>query len=208
MTTKLKIDLSLGILEVEGSESFVRAIYEEFKAQFLGEQAADDKTKPTRRRRTTSTRKKSKVEPKPSEAQVATTPTKTTPVVESPPKRHKPAPAPTYTYVKDLELGSTPDHPSLVEFMDSKLPITNEELNLVFLYYLQHTIKHKSITADDVYTCYRKANIRAPINLENSLQLTAKQRDWINIGDNGHMSVTAAGKRYVENQLPKKKVKA
>ena len=42
MTTKLKIDLSQGILEVEGSETFVRAIYRDFKMQFLGEEAVEE----------------------------------------------------------------------------------------------------------------------------------------------------------------------
>ena len=35
MTTRLKIDLSQGILEVEGSETFVKAIYNDFKAHFV-----------------------------------------------------------------------------------------------------------------------------------------------------------------------------
>ena len=42
MTTKLKIDLSEGVLEVEGTEAFVTAIYNDFKAHFVGEEAVDD----------------------------------------------------------------------------------------------------------------------------------------------------------------------
>ena len=42
MTTKLKIDLVQGILEVEGSETFVKAIYRDFKVQFLGEDAVEE----------------------------------------------------------------------------------------------------------------------------------------------------------------------
>ena len=106
--------------------------------------------------------------------------------------------------MKDLELGAADGRPSLVEFMDAKFPITNEERNIVFLYYLQHTLKVKPITLDHVYTCYRQAKIRVPLNLENSLRMTADQRGWIRTTKTGAMTLTPAGKRYVEKQLPKK----
>ncbi len=204
MTTKLKIDLSQGILEVEGSETFVKAIYKDFKIQFLGEETAEEETKKPARvgkgARAAKTRAKSVPKPRPAQVKESTKPTETV----APRKAKKAPPAPSYTYVENLELGATGDHLSLVEFMDSKLPITNEERNLVFLYYLQHVIKRKPIKIDDVYTCYRKGNIRAPLNLENSLKMTAEHENWIKITKIGNMSVTAAGKRYVDQQLPKK----
>ncbi len=210
MTTKLKIDLSQGILEVEGSETFVKAIYKDFKIQFLGEETDEEKTKkPTRAGKgDKSAKSRAKPVPKPQPAQVkeAAKPAETVDKPKPPPKPKpkKSPPAPNYTYVKNLKLGATDDHLSLVEFMDSKLPITNEERNLVFLYYLQYVIKRKPIKIDDVYTCYREANIRAPLNLENSLQMTAEHENWIRITKIGNISVTAAGKRYVDQQLPKK----
>ncbi len=184
MTTKLKIDLTQGILEVEGSETFVRNIYRDFKIQFLGEEAVEEE-KPTRRRRSRkSTRSKS---------------------TKSSPAKAEPAPKPPpYNLVPDLNLGATKDHPSLVEFMDSKLPITYVERNLVFLYYLQYLLKQKPVTMDHVYTCYREAKIRAPLDLDSSLKMTAKDKGWITIAEDGHMSVTPSGKRYVEEQLPQK----
>ena len=206
MTTKLKIDLSQGILEVEGSETFVQAIYRDFKMQFLGEEAVEDEAKPAGRRRRTRQIKttvkstfQAEVAPevvkKPEEAPLASEPT---------PEPEKLSSAPTHTYLKELDLAATESHPSLVEFMDSKFPITNEERNLVFIYYLQYNLKQKSITPDHVYTCYRKAKIRAPLDLLHSLQATAGHRKWIKIAKNGHITATAAGKQYLENQLPKK----
>ena len=62
----------------------------------------------------------------------------------------------------------------------------------------------KSITADHIYTCYRQAKIRVPLNLENSLRITADQHNWIRTTRTGKMSLTTAGKQYVEKQLPKK----
>lgn len=220
MTTKLKIDLNQGILEVEGSETFVKTIYQDFKEQFLEEETVKPPVKSTGRRKRSRIAKATPKpvllpepagpapQPEPAEpvakpelAEPAVLPLEPVPVTE--PKKSVPR-APTYIYVEDLELGATADHPSLVEFMDSKLPITNEERNLVFLYYLQHIIKRKPIKLDDIYTCYREGNIRAPINIENSLRLTANNQNWINIHKNGNMTVTSAGKLYVEQDLPKK----
>jgi hypothetical protein len=110
--------------------------------------------------------------------------------------------------MQDLNLAAAEGHSSLVEFMDSKLPITNEERNLVFLYYLQQVLKIKPITIDHIFTCYRQAKIRAPLHLENSLRHTAEQHGWIKLNQNGNMTLSPEGKLYVEKQLPNKKAKS
>jgi len=232
MTTKLKIDLAEGILEVEGSEAFVKAIYNDFKIHFLGEEAVEEqpKSKRSRRRRTPAKAKaKPKAEPKPkpkpeskaeakTEAGAEPEPKAATPAPKkaeepqppakpAPEKEEKPeAPAPKskYKFLDEIDLSAADGRPSLVEFMDNKFPITNEERNLVFLHYLQHVLNLKSITADHIYTCYRAAKIRVPTDLEASLQTTVDQHRWIKITKTGKLSVTPAGKLYVENQLPKK----
>lgn len=200
MSTKLKIDLTQGILEVEGSEVFVKSIYRDFKLQFLGEEAVEEEEKPTRRRRGRKPKPRAKVTPKPKSAEEAAP----EPVAPAKAELKPPPPAPSYDYLRDLDLTASPDHLSLVEFMDSKFPITNEERNLVFLYYLQYVIKRKPNSPDHIYTCYRKANIRVPINLENSLHMTADHHGWIRVAKNGNLTVTAVGKRYAENELPKR----
>ncbi len=220
MTTKLKIDLSEGILEVEGSEAFVKALYNDFKAHFLGEEAVDDLFRPTRNKRVKTIKTPTKVSksepvlPSPEQTPPSKTPT-VEPIIEvakpvtpqpkpetpaSKPKP-KPKPKPGYKFLEKLDLSATKDKPSLTEFMDAKLPITNEERNLVFLHYLQHIRKIKAITIDHVYTCYRAAKIRVPINIEKSLYMAA---NWINMSKIGRLTVSAAGKRYVEKQLHKK----
>ena len=211
MTTKLKIDLTQGILEVEGSETFVKTIYRDFKAQFIQGESSEEALEPPRKRRRT---RKPSVKPKSTDgkapsasaAEPAAAPEKTAaqPTAPETPAAKMATPVPTYARIKGLDLGATGEHSSLVEFMDAKLPITNEERNLVFLYYLQHVINLKSISMDHVYTCYREVNIRAPLNLEHSLSTTANQKGWINLDDSGQMAVTSEGKNYVEKQLPKK----
>jgi hypothetical protein len=199
MTTKLKIDLTQGILEVEGSETFVKAIYSDFKLHFIGEDAGVALgSPPESRRRRTSRAKALPAMP-----------------ASSPPEGQQPAdeeaaskaemPAKSgYKVVQTLQLSGGDGTPSLVEFMDAKFPITNEERNLVFVYYLQHLLKAKGITGDHVFTCYKQAKIRVPANLASSLQTTVTQRRWIKMTKTGRLSVTPGGKLYVEKQLPKK----
>lgn len=204
MTTKLKIDLLQGILEVEGTETFVKAIYNDFKIHFIGEDAGEAMV-PAKRKRQIAR----KVSPPARVATAAPPPKKTAPSVETAPAtpaaKSKPADGQKfYQTLADLDLSAQGDRVSLVEFMDSKFPITNEERNLVFLYYLQYLLKSKPNTADHIFTCYKAAKIRVPLNLENSLTSTVTQRRWIKMTKTGRLSVTPAGKLYVEKQLPKK----
>ena len=206
MSTKLKIDLTQGLLEVEGSESFVKIIYNDFKTHFAGIEAVDNDLKPPRRARRS----------KPVAKKVDQTPAVPASVLkfvaEEDPDQSEPMPRPqkvsppmpVYTQIEGLDLGAADGRLSLVDFMDAKFPLTNEERNIVFLYYLQHNLKLKSITPDHIYTCYRHAKIRVPLNLENSLRITADQHNWIKTTKTGKMTLTTAGKQYVEKQLPKK----
>ena len=91
-----------------------------------------------------------------------------------------------------------------MEFMDLKFPITNEERNLVFLYYMQYVLRIKPITTNHIYTCYRAAKMRVPLNLDSSIESTVSQRRWMKKTKTGRLSVTPTGKMYVERQLPKK----
>ena len=214
MTTRLKIDLAQGLLEVEGSETFVKAIYKDFKIHFIGEEAGETLDRPTRRRRkTTKTTQSSvpKTEPEPKSAEAVQpeqveelSPELEAWFLQSDEDAEDVPKKPDYKLLEDLDLSAGKNRVSLVGFMDQKFPITNEERNLVFLYYLQYMLKTRTRTADHVYTCYKAAKIRVPLNLESSLQITASQRRWIKITKTGRLSVTPAGKLYVEKQLPKK----
>jgi len=202
----LKIDLTQGILEVEGSESFVKIIYNDFKTHFAGIEAVEEDLKPPRRTRRRRPKAKEVEQPPAVPASILefVTEEDSAQFEPEPVSQKLSPPMPVYTQVEGLDLGPADGRPSLVEFMDAKFPLTNEERNIVFLYYLQHNLKLKSITADHIYTCYRQAKIRVPLNLDNSLRITADQHNWIKTTKTGKMSLTAVGKQYVEKQLPKK----
>lgn len=217
MTTKLKIDLAQGVLEIEGSESFVKAIYTDFKAHFIGEgqplpsESSEEPPAPLPPRRGKTVRLKHAAKNPPAVVTPApppsTPPTESSPAVETvdtkTPKRKTITVSP-YNLVKDLNLRAEKGRPSLTEFTDLKFPITNEERNLVFVYYLQEILKLESITLDHVYTCYREVNIRNPVNIQNSLEVTANQHQWVQMKD-GDIEITPAGRDFVEKRLPIKR---
>ena len=134
MTTKLKIDLTQGVLEVEGSETFVKAIYSDFKVHFIGDDAGEMLGDRTRRGRPVSAKAKPEKKTTPA-VEPESLPTSTKPSeldVSVDPHLAKPA----HHFLEDLPLTAGEGRGSLVEFMDLKFPITNEERNLVFLYYM------------------------------------------------------------------------
>ncbi len=204
MTTKLKIDLADGVLEVEGSEAFVKAIYNDFKIHFVGQETGNTdlyrSIKSQRRKRATSSKSK-KSTPPAIEATATSLPADSKPVTPQASSSKVTIPKPVYTFIEDLNLAGNKKHASLVEYVDVKLPLTNEEKLLVFIHYLQHVQKIKQITIDHIFTCYKTANIRVPINIEKSIHMAA---NWINVSKTRYLTVSATGKRYVEKELPKK----
>jgi hypothetical protein len=206
MTTKLKIDLTQGVLEVEGSETFVKAIYSDFKAHFVGDESAEEPLLTKRRGRKAEKAIKGKTEG----VELPLAEDRAEPVEEAnlrteEEESQKPGVGKrAYTLVENLDFSSTNGRLSLAEYVDTKFPITNEERILVFLHYLQHLMQLTEITPDHIYTCFKVTKMRVPFSIENTLQATAKQRRWIKVAKDGTLTVTPAGKLYVENQLPKK----
>ena len=197
MTTKLKIDLTQGVLEVEGSETFVRNIYNDFKTHFVPDAAPlPDTQLPPRTRRAKA--KKPTVPESVSNVIPVTTKQSVPPKIKTTPKTN-------YTFLTDLDLTANSDRLGLMEFTDFKFPITNEERNLVFVYYLKETLGLAKVTVDHIFTCYKEVHIRAPINIENSLNITANHRKWISIAKSGALTLTRQGRKYVEEKLPVKK---
>ena len=132
MTTRLKIDISQGFLEVEGSETFVKAIYKDFKIHFIGEEAGETLERPARRRRKTTEAAKTaqssapavKTKPDPAED------IQLEPVEELPPEIEASKPEGSaspykqdYTLLKELDLSAGENRVSLVEFMLSLIHI-------------------------------------------------------------------------------------
>ena len=184
--SKLRIDLSQGIVEVEGSDTFVMTVYTDFKDRLnfaekkqappsppAASPAASDETKGSKSAASsngaTKTRKKQR------ESQ---------------------------SIVKDLDL-SKGKSGRLKDFYEGYAVKSNLERNLVFVYYMQHELELTGITDDHVYTCYRNVGVKLPGALRQSLLDTSSRNGWIDTSDMKNIRTATPGVNHLEHDLPK-----
>ncbi|OOG37114.1 hypothetical protein [Rhodanobacter sp. C05] len=194
MTTKIKIDLANGLLEVEGSEEFVRSVYDDYKEKLASEpivrQTPPPAFAPDAERHNDRTRKAPKKRVQPTAPQGAA----------SKKKLKQPS------TIKTLDLSKGAGG-RLRDFYDQFDVKSNFERNLIFLYFLQHKMEIKQgITQDHVFTCYRDIpGIKVPGALRQSLLDTEQDKDWIDATDADNLKVNVHGLNYLEHDMPKKK---
>jgi len=183
---KLRIDLQSGILEVEGEESLVKQVYDDFKERI-----------------TELIQLKQLQEP-------GTTGLQGTPVSTSLPKSKKVRQEKSagkrkesYSIVKDLDFAPKNGVPSLKDFFASKSPSAAREINAVIVYYLQKVAGIQGISVDHVYTCYKHLGERVPGAFRQSLFDTASKKGWIDTKSLDNITVTTLGENLVEHELPK-----
>ncbi len=186
MNTKIRIDLTQGIVEAEGTEDFVRSIYEDFRAriELSGGGSQNGRKEPPRRRSTPKKREKSD-ETKGRSARKAT--------------------GSSGALKKDLDLSGKGSKKSLREFYDEYSAKTNLERNLIFIYYLQNIKSEKEIGIDHVFTCYRSIpKLRVPGNLKQSLYDTSS-KGWIEIKSvDDDIAISVNGLNHIEHDIPKR----
>jgi hypothetical protein len=178
MEAKLHIDLAQGTLEVEGSETFVREIYNDYKDKI-------NKPNPVIPKKTNEKQDVKKEE---------TTPHK--------PKSRQPKKE-TLSIVKDLNLAKQGEKPSLKDFCSQYTPSNNFERNLIFVYYLQNIAKEPAITTDHIFSCYRYVGIKIPRAFRQSLWDTASQKGWINTSSLEDIKLATQGINFIEHDMAK-----
>lgn len=188
-TAKLRIDVSLGLLEVEGSDQFVREIYADFKGQLYGSKSSSPvkNTSPSRKSASPESGGESAGQ-------------------KSSGKKKASSGGAQPSIVKDLDLsGKTKNVERLKDFHASFTIKSNLERNLVFMYYLQNKIEVSPITPDHVFTCYRDVGVKVPTALVQSLRDTSNRRGWIDTANTNDLKVTTPGMNHLEHDLPKAK---
>lgn len=183
MDAKLRIDLSQGILEVEGSEKFVDIIYQDFKQNLLSKTSLIPSATPNMPSKFRATQKhKGSVEHSKKKSAVTTK---------------------TPSLVKDLDLLGKGKAQSLKTFVGVYTPKSAMEWNLLFVYYLQKILEVDAIGVDHIYTCYKHVNIKSPTHLYQSLVNTAHKKGSINTTSVDAITVTIVGENSVEHEMPK-----
>lgn len=179
--TKIKIDLSQGLIEAEGSEDFVKLIYSDFKDKLQemdkGKQKKVDGKKKEEEKGIKRPSKSKKVKPS----------------ISGQPLQ----------LVKDLDLSGINGKLSLRKFCGQYSLKSSQEKNLTFCYYLQEVINHTPITVNKVFTCYRNLGIKTPKALHQSLWDTSHRKGWLDTTSLEDIKVPIAGVNYIEHDMKK-----
>lgn len=188
--TRLNIDLFNGTLEVDGEESFVKLVYDDFKEQLASapRPVVADAALPT---------------PHYSDDNTAEQVNR---AVRGVKKSTYKRPKSNFSIVKNLDLSAKINSQSLREFYAAKSPVTAMECNAVFVYYLQRIIGVNPIMIDHIYSCYKDVNIKYPNALKQSIADTSSRRGWLDTRSFEDIRIATPGENYVEHDLPKRAV--
>lgn len=197
MHAKIRIDLTAGLVEAEGSEEFVRGVYEDFKKRPIQEplERQPPPLSPHQRERSNTPRAKSAGVSK-KRAQAAA-------VAGTVPSKKKSLDEP--KVIKTLDLSGGPAG-RLRDFYEQYEVTSNFERNLIFLYFMQHKMGIEGITQDHVFTCYRDIpGIKSPVALRQGLLDTDNRKNWIDASNPDALKVSVHGVNYLEHDMPRKK---
>jgi len=179
--TKLKIDLQNGIIDIEGEESFVTQIYNDFKEKINARYESlslENKQLPP----LIGGQEKKSSKPRSNSLK-------------------KTARSENFMTTEGI------DATGLKKFFSEKRPKTKYENNAVFVYFLQKEQKITKITLNHIYTCYKLVNIKVPKALKQSLIDTAFHKKYLLTTDLNNITVTIVGENFVEHDLPAIKTK-
>ena len=183
--TRIKIDMVQGIVEAEGEEAFVRAIYQDFREALSKKvQPEKEQTKPEHRRERSS---------QPPSPKVSDPKKKSVRKARSAPKM-----------VPDLDLSGSGNIESLRAFYAKYNATTNFDRNLVFIYYLKNMLKIEAVTIDHIFTCYRNIQgVKIPGSLEQSLIDTRSRKGWIDTASLDNIGLNVHGINHLEHDMEK-----
>ena len=185
-TVKVRIDLRAGTLEAEGSEDFVRDLYEDFRDRVVEFAPSPEPSRgraeapPPLAAKKTGTERRSGA-------------TKSTGVKAQAP-----------VFLKELDLVTKGSRVGLKDFIKRYRKLKGaQEHNGVFVYYLAKIADVKPITVDHVYTCYKDVGAKPPTAFVQSLWDTARKKATIDTSSVQDIKLTMRGENWVEHELPK-----
>lgn len=185
--TKAKINLKEGTIELEGSESFVRAYLDEFKEHLTNfPPTIPDQTIPPKPKAQTKATAKSS-------SDVATGKTK---AKKSPAKK---------VVAERFDIHGGEGTPPLSEFIDQKKPGTaNGPIIAVIGYYITELLGMEYFSEGQVEYAYKMLKIKRPNNLHQIMLNEKNRKDFFepNPDDQSHWALTRGGEIFVSDNLP------
>lgn len=200
MTAKLHINLSQGVLDVEGDPELVREIYNDFKLQVLGgmkglaqpqlqaQPAPDPQPQLLNMKDEVGTKSRAKRR-LPSRKRQMSSADETAPTISpDAPKLDK-----------SLDLASLPEY---YEQFDTT---NNAEKILVFLKYLNDELSIESPNTDQFYSCFERVNARLPKVFSQAFRDASGRRfGYINYDSPTSIKLTTVGNNHFKFDLKRK----
>lgn len=191
MTTKLHINISQGIIDVEGDPELVRAIYDDFKDQLLaGGTMQPPPVEEVNEAGTTEengkARGRSKRRP-PAKKRTASD--------ETGPNISADAP----------KLDKNLDTSGLVAFYERYEATNNPQKILVFLKFMNDELGIENPNTDQFYTCFVKVNARVPKVFSQAFRdASGRNFGFIDYNSATDIKITKVGSNYFKFDLKKK----
>ncbi|MFT8716615.1 hypothetical protein [Gluconobacter potus] len=190
MTTKLHINISQGVIDIEGEPDLVREIYSDFKDQLLNRRIARDQPHIE-----LNEVEESDVSPKPRVKTKRKTVTR---------NRSKGAEESSDVNADAPKLDRNLDTSKLAAFYSQFKPRNHPEKILIFLYFLIDEVKIEHPNTDQVYTCYVKADQRIPKAFAQAFRDTSgKKCGYIDYKSSTDMQITTAGRNHFNFDIKK-----
>lgn len=176
---KLRINLSEGLIDVEGDEAFVSRVYEDFKdrlgsIELNGDDGRNEDAAEGAQRKA---RKKKAVAKKGSGAEN------------------------TGPYKLDIVEGI--DDKKLKEFVAPYDPQNLGDNTAIYVYFVKNKSKI-TCSANHIYTCYRLLKVKPPEAFIQHIRDTRGKRKFISYPSLDDISLTPVGISHVEHDIPKK----
>jgi hypothetical protein len=185
---KLKIDLKLGIIEIEGDDAFVKDLYLDVKDYLKTDPSGVVSQAEAGRSEGSEEQKREHAQPAQRRA------------------KSNGATRESYEINKELDLYGRSGKLPLQSFYDSKSPSSNLERNAVFVYYLKKMLEKPLVNLSDIYTCYKAVNVPVAGALKQSIADTSGSRyGWIDASNFDDIKIPIRGETFVEHNLPKAK---
>ncbi|MGH1416659.1 MAG: hypothetical protein ACRBB0_24430 [Pelagimonas sp.] len=191
MQTKLHINLSQGVLDVEGDPELVREVYTDFKEKLLTGFGGSTPSQPTEQTAAESTvqqavPKKPKRRPaakRPASAEVAGSG-----IIANSPKMDK-----------------NLDTANLAVFFDQFEVSNNPERILVFLKFLIDELNIENPNTDQVYTCFEATNQRVPkVFAQAFIDTSGRKYGYIDYKSATDIEITTIGSNHFKFDLKRK----
>ncbi|MCF1707404.1 hypothetical protein L0V05_01105 [Tabrizicola sp. J26] len=188
---RLVIDIRAGHLEVEGSEEFIRSIFEDFRTNIGGklgetEDAASELPDDDRAIAPTSNRQRPKRRRSSSTAASNGSEGKKSPL-------------------SNPEIDPTLKIDDLKSFFLQRKPTGNPQILLVIIAYLRDTLDMYPATVNQIYTCYwaLRSEIKIPAKFRQAIIDTVNKKKWLEWKSQETVAITNIGENALNHEIGK-----